>query len=65
MKRNEELLAKAKEDIKILMKDNRFSNFVKGNSYRWLIKGDLFYLIDEDRKGFCCTEEEFCTYFDV
>lgn len=26
--------ARAKHDIKVLMEDNRFSNFLKGNEYR-------------------------------
>ena len=44
--------ARAKNDVKILMEDRRFSNFIKGNTYRCMIKGEDVYLIDEDKYGF-------------
>mgnify|MGYP007056095242 CR=1 FL=1 len=34
---------KAKHDVKVLMEDNRFSNFLKGKVYRWYEKWTLSY----------------------
>lgn len=45
-------IVKAKDDIKVLMEDGRFSNFIKGHTYRCMFKGEDVYIIDEDKYGF-------------
>lgn len=44
--------AKAKHDVKVLMEDNRFSNFIKGNEYRCMMRGENMILIDENKCGY-------------
>ena len=44
--------AKAKHDVKVLMEDNRFSNFLKGKEYRCMNHGDNMILIDENKCGY-------------
>lgn len=52
--------AKAKHDVNILMEDSRFSNFIEGNEYRMMLRGnDTIILIDENRCGFACSIEQF------
>ena len=45
-------IVKAKDDIKVLMEDGRFSNFIKEHTYRCMFKGEDVYIIDEDKYGF-------------
>ena len=42
----------AKNDVKVLMEDGRYSNFIKGNEYRCMLRGEGVILIDEDKMGF-------------
>lgn len=44
--------AKAKHDVKVLMEDNRFSNFKEGNEYRCMMRGENMILIDENKCGY-------------
>ena len=44
--------AKAKHDVKVLMEDNQFSNFIKGNEYKCMMRGENTILIDEDKCGY-------------
>lgn len=46
--------AKAKHDVKVLMVDNRFSNFIAGNEYQCMLKGNGIILMDENKTGFKC-----------
>lgn len=39
--------ARAKQDVKVLMEDDRFSDFRKGNEYRCMYIGENIILIDE------------------
>lgn len=57
--------AKAKHDVKVLMEDNRFSNFIKGNEYRCMIHGEDMILIDEDKCGYTTDMESFNKDFDL
>lgn len=57
--------AKAKNDVKIFMESWRFSNFIKGNTYRYMIKGNDVYLIDEDKYGFLTDLTEFQKDFEI
>ena len=49
----------AKRNIRILMEGDRFSNFIKGKEYRYLLKDNVVYLIDEDKMGFFTEIEDF------
>lgn len=42
----------AKNDVKVLMEDGRYSNFIKGSEYRCMLRGEGVILIDEDKMGF-------------
>lgn len=56
--------AKAKHDVKVLMEDNRFSNFLKGKEYRCMNHGDNMILIDENKsllKDLSEDYEEICS----
>lgn len=44
--------ARAKHDVKVLMEDDRFSDFQKGNEYRCMYIGENIILIDEQHKGY-------------
>lgn len=57
--------AKAKHDVKVLMEDNRFSNFVKGNEYRCMKRGEDMILIDEDKCGYITDMKTFNKDFDL
>ena len=50
--------AKAKHDVKILMEDNRFSDFREGKEYRCMLRGNGAILIDENKTGFACDSME-------
>lgn len=58
-------IVKAKDDIKILMEDGRFSNFIKGHTYRCMFKGEDVYVIDEDKYGFQTDLDTFHENFQV
>lgn len=57
--------AVAKRDIKILMEGGRFSNFIKGHSYRCMIKGNDVFLTDEDKYGYHTDLSDFHEDFEV
>lgn len=57
--------AKAKHDIKVLMEDNRFSNFKEGNEYRCMMRGENMILIDENKCGYTTDMETFNEDFDL
>ena len=57
--------AKAKRDVKVLMEDDRFSDFRKGNMYLCMERVDGFVLMDEQRCGFICSKEEFAENFEL
>ena len=58
--------AKAKHDVKVLMEDNRFSNFKEGNEYRCMMRGDEnMILIDEDKCGYVTDMKTFNEDFDL
>lgn len=44
--------AVAKHNVKVLMECGRFSNFIKGHSYRCMIKGNDVFLTYEDKYGY-------------
>lgn len=58
-------IVKAKDDIKVLMEDGRFSNFIKGHTYRCMFKGEDVYIIDEDKYGFQTDLDIFHENFQV
>lgn len=58
-------IVKAKDDIKVLMEDGRFSNFIKGHTYRCMFKGEDVYVIDEDKYGFQTDLDIFHENFQV
>ena len=60
-----EFKVKAKEDIKILMEGNRFSNFIKSNVYRAIKHNDRVIIIDEDKYGNMFEPEIFEKYFEL
>ena len=51
--------ARAKNDVRVLMEDGRYSNFIKGNEYRCILKGECVILIDEDKMGYSSDMEHF------
>ena len=57
--------AKAKNNIRILMEDGRYSNFIKGNEYRFMLKNGGVYLIDEDKMGFFTDMKNFEDEFEL
>lgn len=57
--------AVAKHDVKVLMKDDRFSNFIKGHKYRCMIKGNDVFLIDEDNYGYATNTSEVSEDFEI
>lgn len=63
-KRND-MIAKAKHDVKVLMEDNRFSNFKEGKEYRCMMHGKNMILIDEDKCGYTTNMETFNEDFDL
>lgn len=56
---------RAKNNTRILMEDGRYSNFIKGNEYRFLLKDNGVYLIDEDKMGFFTNIKTFEEEFDI
>ena len=56
--------ARAKHDIKVLMEDNRFSNFLKGNEYRCMQHNNII-LIDEDKCGYKTDMKSFDEDFEI
>lgn len=57
--------AKAKTDVKVLMEDGRYSNFIKGNEYRCMLRGEGVILIDEDKMGYSTDMEHFEEDFEL
>lgn len=57
--------AKAKHDVKILMEDKRYSNFIKGHIYRYMLKENDVILVDEDRYGYCTDLIDFYKDFEI
>lgn len=57
--------AKAKRDVRVLMEDNRFSNFIKNNEYRCLKHGEDMILIDEHKCGYVTDLESFDEDFEL
>lgn len=57
--------ARAKQDVKVLMEDNRFSDFRKGNEYRCMYIGENIVLIDEQRMGYKTDIETFNEDFEM
>ena len=57
--------AKAKTDVKVLMEDGRYSNFIKGSEYRCMLRGEGVILIDEDKMGYSTDMEHFEEDFEL
>lgn len=57
--------AKAKHDVKVLMEDNRFSNFLKGKEYRCMNHGDNMILIDENKYRYKTDMKSFDEDFEI
>lgn len=57
--------ATAKHDVKVLMEDNRFSNFKEGNAYRCVMRGENVILIDEDKCGYITDMKTFDKDFNL
>ena len=57
--------ARAKQDVKVLMEDNRFSDFRKGNEYRCMYIGENIILIDEQHMGYKTDIETFNEDFEM
>lgn len=57
--------ARAKHDVKVLMEDNRFSDFLKGNEYRCLKHGEDMVLIDENKRGYRTDMKSFNEDFEI
>lgn len=57
--------ARAKHDVKVLMEDNRFSNFLKGNVYRCMKHNNYMILIDEDKCGYRTDMKSFDDNFEI
>lgn len=55
----------AKNDVRVLMEDGRYSNFIKGNEYRCMLKGGGAVLIDEDKMGYSTDMETFEEDFEI
>lgn len=53
----------AKNDVRVLMEDGRFSKFIEGNIYRCMLRGDGVVLIDENKTGFTCDMDSFKSDF--
>ena len=57
--------AKAKHDVKVLFKDNRFRNFIEGNEYRCMMRGENMILLDENKYGYTTDMKTFNEDFDL
>lgn len=57
--------ARAKHDVKVLIEDNRFSNFLKGNEYRCIKHGEDMVLIDENKRGYRTDMKSFDEDFEI
>lgn len=57
--------ARAKNDVRVLMEDGRYSNFIKGNEYRCMLRGEGVILIDEDKMGYSTDMEHFEEDFEL
>ena len=58
--------ALAKNDVKVLMEDGRFSDFRKGNEYKFVFRNDdQVVLMDENRTGYICDRKEFKEDFEI
>lgn len=57
--------AKAKHDVKVLMLDKTFSDFIEGNEYNCIEHNGDMILIDENKRGYRTNMEEFNENFDL
>lgn len=57
--------ARAKQDVKVLMEDDRFSDFRKGKEYRCAYIGEDIILIDEQHMGYKTDMETFNEDFEI
>ena len=57
--------ARAKQDVKVLMEDNRFSDFRKGSEYRCMYIGENIILIDEQHMGYKTDIKTFSEDFEM
>lgn len=55
----------AKNDVRVLMEDGRYSNFTKGKEYRCMLRGEGAILIDEDKMGYSTYMEHFEEDFEL
>ena len=60
-----DMKARAKNDVRVLMEDGRYSNFIKGNEYRCMLRGERAILIDEDKMGYSTDMEHFDEDFEM
>ena len=59
-----EFRVKAKENVKILMQDDRYSNFIKDNVYRAIKHNDCVIILDENKCGNSFEKDIFIKYFE-
>ena len=57
--------ARAIDDLAALRQDGRFTNFIKGNTYLCMLKGETYILMDEDKMGFSIDKELFDRFFEL
>lgn len=57
--------AKAKHDVKVLMLDKTFSDFIEGHEYRGIEHNGNIVLIDENKRGYRTNIENFNENFDL
>ena len=57
--------AVAKHNLNVLMEGVRFSNFIKGHSYRFMIKVNDVFLTDEDKYGYQTDLSDFYDDFEI
>lgn len=58
--------ALAKVDVKVLMEDGRFSDFRKGNIYRFIFRNDNeVILMDENSNSYICDRKDFEDDFEI
>lgn len=57
--------AKAKHDVKVLMLDKTFSDFIEGHEYNCIEHNGDMILIDENKRGYRTNMEEFNENFDL
>lgn len=57
--------ALANNDVKVLMEGGHFSDFNSGSYYRCRMTGKDFILIDENKRGYKCSKEDFYNDFSL